>query len=130
LRFLLDTNVVVAILKKDRNVLDAMRRWRPCDIGMPAIVSFELLYGIEKSRRAAENLANFQALRFEVVAFDETDARHAGDIRASLERRGTPIGAYDILIAGQARARGLTLVTRNTAEFARVEGLSLDNWQD
>lgn len=130
MRFLLDTNIVIAILKKDRSVLDAMRRWRPSDIGLSAIVSFELFYGIDKSRRAAENRANFEALRFETVPFEDNDARHAGDIRATLERRGTPIGAYDILIAGQARARSLTLVTRNTAEFARVEGLSLDNWQD
>jgi tRNA(fMet)-specific endonuclease VapC len=68
-------------------------------------------------------------LRFPVVEFDHDDARHAGEIRAQLASKGTPIGPYDVLIAGQARARKLTLVTHNSAEFVRVPGLKVEDWK-
>jgi tRNA(fMet)-specific endonuclease VapC len=74
------------------------------------------------------NVALVDALQFEVLEFDQEDAREAGAIRALLATRATPIEPYDVLIAGQAKARGLTLVTRNTNEFARVSGLRLQNW--
>jgi tRNA(fMet)-specific endonuclease VapC len=64
-----------------------------------------------------------------VLEFDQEDARQAGEIRALLALRGTPIGPYDVLIAGQAKARRLTLVTRNTAEFSRVHDLRIENWE-
>jgi tRNA(fMet)-specific endonuclease VapC len=64
-----------------------------------------------------------------VLSFDREDARHAGEIRAMLSAQGTPIGGYDLLIAGQARARNLILVTRNQREFQRVEGLQTENWE-
>ena len=63
-----------------------------------------------------------------MLSFDEEDARISGEIRAQLAKKGTPIGPYDVLIAGQALARGLTLVTANTREFSRVEGLRLVDW--
>jgi tRNA(fMet)-specific endonuclease VapC len=65
-----------------------------------------------------------------VLPLDLEDARHAGELRARLAARGTPIGAYDILIAGQARARGLVLITRNLREFERAPGLNAENWHD
>jgi tRNA(fMet)-specific endonuclease VapC len=68
-------------------------------------------------------------LRFEVLDFDREDARKAGEIRASLANAGTPVGPYDVLIAGQAVARGLTLVTNNTREFQRVASLRIEDWQ-
>ncbi|WP_312164830.1 PIN domain-containing protein [Phenylobacterium sp.] len=68
------------------------------------------------------------ASRLEVLAFDDVAADHAAEIRASLERRGQPIGGYDLLIAGHARSRGLTVVTGNLAEFGRVEGLRCEDW--
>jgi tRNA(fMet)-specific endonuclease VapC len=68
-------------------------------------------------------------LRFPVLEFDQDDARHAGEIRAQLASKGTAIGPNDVLIAGQARARRLTLVTHNTTEFARVHGLKLEDWK-
>ncbi len=68
-------------------------------------------------------------LRLEVLEFDKEDARQAGEIRAELTRIGMPIGPYDILIAGQAKSRDMTLVTRNTREFERVEGLRLVDWE-
>jgi tRNA(fMet)-specific endonuclease VapC len=64
-----------------------------------------------------------------VLEFDEEDARHAGEIRAQLASKGTPIGPFDVLIAGQARARELTLVTHNTSEFRRVPGLKVEDWK-
>jgi tRNA(fMet)-specific endonuclease VapC len=96
---------------------------------MPGIVLHELYYGAHKSARRERNLATVDALRFEVIDFDREDARDAGEIRAALALQGTPIGGYDVLIAGQARARGLILVTRNMREFEPVPGLVVENWE-
>ena len=76
-----------------------------------------------------QTLTRIDALRFEVIEFDKEDARQAGEVRAWLAAQGQPIGPYDVLIAGQARARNLTLITHNTNEFGRVPGLRLDDWQ-
>lgn len=75
------------------------------------------------------NVAVFDAFGFPIVEFDREDARQAGLVRADLAARGTPIGPYDVLIAGQALARGLTLMTRNTREFSRVPGLQIEDWE-
>ena len=72
----------------------------------------------------------FLAGRIDVVPYTQGDADEAGELRAELEREGRPIGAYDVLIAGQARGRGATLVTHNTREFERVAGLTLEDWED
>jgi len=129
MRFLLDTNAVIAVLNEPAGpVSRRMRRHAPADIGVSAIVMHELYFGAYKSQRQAHNLDIVDNLRFEVLPFDVDDARHAGEIRAALAARGTPIGGYDVLIAGQARARGLTLVSRNLREFARVAGLSIVDW--
>jgi tRNA(fMet)-specific endonuclease VapC len=76
-----------------------------------------------------QNVARVDALRFSVLEFDEEDPRQAGQIRAQLASKGAPIGPYDVLIAGQARARELTLVTHNTSEFQRVPGLRVEDWK-
>ena len=129
MRFLLDTNALIAVLNEPAGpVSRRMRRHAPADIGVSAIVMHELYFGAYKSQRQAHNLDIVDNLRFEVLPFDVDDARHAGEIRAALVARGTPIGGYDVLIAGQARARGLTLVSRNLREFARVAGLSIVDW--
>jgi len=73
-------------------------------------------------------VALLDALQFAILDFDKEDSRHAGEIRALLASRGTPIGPYDLLIAGQAKARELILVTRNTTELRRVSGLRVDDW--
>lgn len=109
-------------------MLERLRAHLPSDFGLPAIVAHELFYGAYKSQRAAANLARIEALQFEVVPFDAEDAQHAGEIRAQLEAVGTPIGPYDVLIAGQARARNLILVTHNIREFARVAQLAVEDW--
>lgn len=81
-------------------------------------------------QRRERNVALVDGLLFDVLPLDNDDARHGGEIRAWLETRGEVIGAYDLLIAGQARSRGLTLVTRNVRAFERVPGLRVDNWHD
>jgi tRNA(fMet)-specific endonuclease VapC len=100
-------------------------------VGIPSIVLYELWYGIKKSARPQENAANLSAfLALDVTSwpFEPEDAEEAGDVRAALERAGTPIGPYDILIAAQARRRGATLATANAREFARVPGLKTEDW--
>jgi tRNA(fMet)-specific endonuclease VapC len=128
--YLLDSNALIALLNDPSGpVSHRLRQYQPADIGISAIVFHELYFGAFKSQRRERNLATVDGLRFEILAFDHDDARHAGDIRALLSAQGTPIGGYDVLIAGQARARKLTLVTRNQHEFQRVEGLQLENWE-
>ena len=131
MRYLLDANAVVGLLNdRPRNLVERARREPARDIAIPAIVAHELFYGAFRSRRAAQNLTRIDALRFEVIEFDKEDARQAGEVRAWLAAQGQPIGPYDVLIAGQAVARNVILVTRNTREFGRVPRLQLDNWED
>ena len=97
---------------------------------LSAIVAFELWYGVAKSQRKesnAQRLEAFFAGPLEWTPFDEDDARAAGAVRAELEAAGQPIGAYDTLLAGQARRRGATLVTSNGKEFERVAGLKWES---
>lgn len=129
MRFLLDANAVIGLLSGNAGLLAGVRRQVPSDIGIPAVAAHELFYGAYKSRRQAHNLALLDGLQLEVLDFDKEDARQAGEIRAALAVLGTPIGPYDVLIAGQARARDLVLVTHNVGEFSRVGGLRHEDWQ-
>jgi tRNA(fMet)-specific endonuclease VapC len=130
MRYLLDANVVIGLLNDATSKLaQRARREKPADIAISAIVAHELFYGAFKSRRATQNVALIDSLQFVVLEFDKEDARQAGEVRALLASRGAPIGPYDVLIAGQAKARNLTLVTHNTDEFGRVPGLRFDDWQ-
>ncbi len=133
--WLLDTNACIALINGRPPVVrhrlrSVLARGEP--VAVSSVALFELWYGVAKSARAAANserLAVFLA-PFEILPFDDDDARAAGAIRAALEQAGTPIGAYDTLLAGQALHRNLTLVTANVAEFARVNGLSWQNWAE
>ncbi len=130
MRYLLDANVVIALLNDVASkAAKHARRVKPGDVAISAIVAHEIFYGAFKSQRADRNVALVDALRFVVVDFDKEDARQSGQIRALLAGKGTPIGPYDVLIAGQAIARNLTLVTHNTNEFRRVPGLRIEDWQ-
>lgn len=130
MRFLLDSNAVIALLNDPAgHVSRRVRQYQPVDIGLSAIVMHELYFGAFKSQRRDRNLAIVDGLRIEVIPFDQEDARHAGEIRAALAAQGTPIGGYDVLIAGQARARALTMVTRNLREFQCVDGLRSESWE-
>jgi tRNA(fMet)-specific endonuclease VapC len=125
---LLDSNCVIAVLKGHPGILARMRQHQPRDFALSSIVTHELFYGACRGRRTAENLARIEALRFEVLDFDREDGRHAGELRAALAVAGTPVGPYDVLIAGQAIARGLTLITHNVREFQRVPSLQVEDW--
>lgn len=129
MHYLLDANAVIELLNRPAGpVLRRVRAHEPGDIALSAIALHELYYGAFRSQRREQNVDLIAGLRFEVLEFDGEDGRHAGEIRAMLAKRGTPIGPYDVLIAGQARARDLTLVTANLAEFQRVEGLTVEDW--
>lgn len=130
----LDTNAVVAAIKRHsphvRNRLEAALA-ESVEIGVSVITLYEMWYGVRKSARPEANAAALEAfLALDIVPwpFDAEDAAEAGDIRAALERMGTPIGPYDILIAAQARRRNAVLVTANRREFERVPGLKVENW--
>jgi len=130
MRYLLDANAIIGLLRYDRSPLARRARHeRLDDLSTSSIVIHELLFGAFKSQRPAPNLAIFDSLKFAVVDFDRDDARQAGLIHAELAVRGTPIGPYDVLVAGQALNRDLTLVTHNTREFGRVPGLRIEDWQ-
>jgi tRNA(fMet)-specific endonuclease VapC len=131
MRYLLDANAVIALLNDTTSkTAQRARREKVGDVAVSAIVAHELFSGAFKSRRAIQNLALIDALQFEILEFDKEDARQAGEIRALLASKGTPIGPYDVLIAGQALARDMILVTRNTQEFGRVIGLQIEDWQE
>lgn len=133
--YLLDTNACIALINdRPAAVRGQLRRAleRGARVALSSVALFELWYGVAKSQlqdRNTERLAVFMS-PFEVLPFDDEDARLAGTIRAELERAGTPIGAYDLLIAGQAVRQQLTLVTANVVEFSRVADLRWENWAD
>jgi tRNA(fMet)-specific endonuclease VapC len=130
----LDTNAIIAAINhRPRSVRDRLLRAlvEKVVVGIPAIALYEMWYGAKKSARPQPNaaaLATFLTLDVTPWAFEAEDAEEAGDIRVALERAGTPIGPYDILIAAQARRRGAILVTTNEREFARVAGLKMEDW--
>lgn len=129
MRFLLDTNTLIAILNDRRSKPSRrLRRHEPSDVVTSSIVIHELYFGAFKSGRPVDNVARLDELQIPTLPLDREDARSAGEIRAVLKKAGTPIGPYDILIAGQAFARNLILVTNNTREFLRVGGLQIEDW--
>lgn len=127
--FLLDTNAVIAVVNAPKgSVAKKLRRHSPHNIFVSSVVMHELFFGAFNSQRVDTNVALVDGLAFNVVPFDVDDARVAGQVRALLKLAGTPIGPYDVLIAGQAINRDLTLVTHNVSEFARVPNLRLVDW--
>jgi tRNA(fMet)-specific endonuclease VapC len=134
LDYLLDTNVCIALINlRDNAVRRHFRNASRSDeqVYVSSIVTFELWYGVANSTRVNwnnERLETFLAGQITVLPFDDDDARVAGLIRADLESSGRIIGPYDLLIAGQAMARQLTLVTANVSEFSRVKGLKWQDW--
>ncbi|MBM3548402.1 MAG: type II toxin-antitoxin system VapC family toxin [Alphaproteobacteria bacterium] len=128
-----DTNIVIAALThRPPHVATRLKEAVAVEAAALSVAAlFELRYGAAKSDRRQENeerLALFLQLPIAILPFEAGDAEEAGDIRAALERAGTPIGPYDVLIAAQARRRSAVLITRNQREFARVPGLRTEDW--
>jgi tRNA(fMet)-specific endonuclease VapC len=132
--YLLDTNACIALINgTEAHVRRRFQRAvaRESVILLSSIVAFELWYGVAKSQRKEGNtqrLEAFLAGPLDWAVFDEDDSQAAGTVRAELEAVGKPVGAYDVLLAGQARRRGATLVTSNAKEFARVRRLKWEDW--
>jgi len=129
--YLLDTNICIYIIKqKPQHVLDTLMRIDFNDIAISTITLAELEYGVEKSLHKEKNkiaLLEFLSV-FQIIEFNDKDAIEYGKIRADLERCGQPVGAKDMLIAAQARARDYILVSNNTKEFERITQLKFENW--
>lgn len=130
-RYMFDTDTCSYIMKRSNDVLLARLRRTPVnDVCISVITKAELLYGVEISprRRGDENALDAFLTYAEVLDFPDEAAPHYARIRAHLKTRGSMIGAHDLLVAAHARSLGLTLVTNNTREFARVPKLKIDNW--
>ncbi len=130
LKYLLDTNIVIYVVK--RRPVEVMGTFNDNTgrMAMSAITLADLLHGAEKSAKVAQNLAVVEefASLLEVMPYTAKAAQHYGAIRSELEKSGRPIGVNDLHIAAHARSEGLTLVTNNLSEFARVPGLLTENW--
>ena len=131
MKYMLDTNICIYLIKrKPFQVLEKFQAQTLGDICVSSITVAELQYGVEKSQHQHQNQTalNLFLAPLEIVNFDTYAAQHYGQIRTKLERLGTPIGAYDLLIAGHAQSLDIILVTNNTREFIRVSNLRVENW--
>lgn len=131
MRYLLDTDTCIAIARqKPTHVLGRFQRLKPGDVGMSVVTYLELCYGARKSQHPDANLEKLSQLASLIppIPLEADTASHYARIRVDLERAGRRIGAYDLLIAALALTRGLVLITNNTDEFSRIQGLRLDNW--
>lgn len=132
MKYLLDTNVCIRLLKgfpeKIKHIITQIPN---NDLAIPSIVHYELYYGACKSNRKTETLLVLEDFlsSFQTINFDNNIAKIAGEIRAKLDSKGTPIGPYDILIAASAISHNLVLVTHNIKEFSRIDNLSLEDWE-
>lgn len=130
LRYLLDTNIVIYVLKRRPIEVLATFNMHASRMAISAVTLAELLHGAEKSSRVGENLSAVEDFcsRLEVLPYGAKAAQHYGAIRSALEKLGQPIGVNDLHIAAHARSEGLVLVTHNVSEFARVPALAVENW--
>lgn len=131
IKYLLDTNICIYIIKKKpEKVIRKLIKMDPSTIALSVITWSELIYGAEKSENRKRNLDALKdfSVPFEVLPWAQEEARHSGELRANLAKRGLPIGPFDCQIAAQALAQNLILVTNNEKEFNRVPGLKIQNW--
>ena len=131
MKYMLDTNICIYLIK--RRPAEVVRRFLaqdPAELCISAVSHAELMHGVEKSQAPPKHRLALSLLLspLAILPFDGRAAEEYGRIRAALERRGAPIGPMDLLIAAHARAAGLTVVTNNTREFDRVDGLTVENW--
>lgn len=133
MKYMLDTNICIyAIKHKPEKVFKKLQKIDPADVCISSITFAELIYGVEKSTAVEKNrlalsmmLSNIEIMDFGVLA-----ATSYGMVRADLEKKGTPIGPLDMMIAGHAKSLGCTIVTNNVKEFSRVKGLKVANWAE
>lgn len=130
LKYLLDTNIVIYVIKRRPLEVLTMFNQHAGRMAMSVVTLAELYHGAEKSERVAQNLAVIEDFtsRLEVLPYTASAAQHYGAIRSSLEKAGQPIGVNDLHIAAHARSQGLVVVTNNLSEFERVPGLMVENW--
>lgn len=134
MNYFLDTNACIALMAPVTNSVQtrfAGAFHKGGSFFTSSVVAFELWYGVSKSKRVVENTqrySTFFAGPIDVLPFDQGAAQVAGELRARLEASGKPIGAYDLLLAGQAMHHDMTLITANVAEFSRVKGLVWEDW--
>jgi len=130
LKYMLNTNIVIYVIKRRPPDLLNVFNEHAGHMCISSITLAELLHGAEKSERQEHNMRSVEDFisRLDVLPYAEKAAEHYGNIRAELERKGKIIGVNDLHIAGHARSEGLVLVTNNTKEFDRVDGLRLEDW--
>jgi tRNA(fMet)-specific endonuclease VapC len=131
MKYLLDTNFCVSVLRGQTVSCQRLQSVAPDECAVSVVSLYELRTGVEKCRRPRVELVKLEAFLapLHLVPFDGEAAACAASVRAKLERKGEPIGPYDLLLAGQAQALGLTLITHNTDEFSRVDGLRIADWE-
>jgi Predicted nucleic acid-binding protein, contains PIN domain len=131
MKYMLDTNICIFIIKqKPENVLKRFLQLEPGDICISSITYAELVHGVEKSQARGKNrlaLTIFLS-EIQIMPFDDLAAQVYGKVKTDLQKKGTVIGPFDTLIAAHAKSLHLVLITNNTREFARVEGLELEDW--
>ena len=131
MKYMLDTNICIYIIKhQPENVIQKFMEHDPDDICISAITYAELAHGVENSQAKEKNRIALMVFlsEIQIVPFDDSAAQVYGLIKADLQKKGTPIGPLDALIAAHSKSINLTLVTNNTKEFARVDGLELEDW--
>jgi len=130
--YLLDTNVCIKLLNNSNKlVVKRLAQQEPKNINLCSIIEFELYYGAYHSQKSPQNIKKLDRFfcQFKVLNFDSNCAKIAGLIRSQLNKKGTPIGVYDLQIASIALAHDLILVTHNISEFSRIDGLKYEDWE-
>jgi len=133
LKYLLDTCVLSDFIKGERGTQNKIKAVYPADVAVSTITMFEVSYGLENNPSFAQKLKPLLDAFFKVIqiiSFDSACAVEAAKIRSFLKNRGTPIGAYDILIAATAKSNALIMVTANEKEFSFVDDLKIQNWRE
>ena len=133
MRYMLDTNICIYLIKtKPEKVFQKLQTIHPEDVCISSVTYAELVHGVEKSSAVEKNRLALSMLlaNMEILDFDADAADCYGKIRAGLERKGTPIGPLDMMIAGHAQSLGYTVVTNNVKEFSRVAALKIEDWAE
>ena len=131
MRYMLDTNICIYVIKhKPEKVFQKLQTIYPEDVCISSVTYAELVHGVEKSAAVEKNRLALSMLlaNIEILDFDADAADSYGKIRAGLEKKGTPIGPLDMMIAGHAQSLGYTIVTNNVKEFSRVAALKIEDW--